>query len=159
MLARAREDRAAVPVALASALFAGATWLRPDPLPAVDHVERILGLAWSSGALTTAAALAAIGALFVSLPIARAPTAGLYLGVAFAVTFLGNFPVPVLGAGAGPVLGWYALAALGSGWRRSNHEATIDHEHRHGEGSEARSSSHVEVAGPRGGASGDAGGG
>lgn len=161
LLARAREDRAARPVALASVLLAGAAWLRRDPLPAVDHVERILGLAWSSGALTTAAALAAIVALFVSLPfpLPFVRAAGLYLGAAFAVTFLGNFPVPVLGAGAGPVLGWYALAALGSGWRRSNHEATIDHEHRHDEGSEAEAQVHVAVAGARGGTSGDAGGG
>ncbi|WPB75782.1 hypothetical protein KYC5002_43170 [Archangium violaceum] len=28
------------------------------------------------------------------------------------MTFLGNFPVSVMGAGAGPVLGWYAMVAM-----------------------------------------------
>jgi hypothetical protein len=34
-----------------------------------------------------------------------------YLLAAVAATFCGNYPVPVMGAGAGPVLGWYAMAA------------------------------------------------
>lgn len=36
----------------------------------------------------------------------------LYLLASFIVTFIGNFPVPVFGAGAGPVLGWYALLGI-----------------------------------------------
>jgi hypothetical protein len=35
-----------------------------------------------------------------------------YLLASFVVTFVGNFPVPVFGAGAGPVLGWYALLSV-----------------------------------------------
>jgi len=104
------------------------TWLRPDPLSAVPHVERILHLASAQGLPWLLAALMAVGWLLVPLvhgsvwlhrarsesaPVAMA--LALYLGATFAVTELGNFPVPVLGAGAGPVLGWYfALAILRS---------------------------------------------
>jgi hypothetical protein len=101
------------------------TWLRPDPLGAVPHVERILHLASSQGLPWLLAALMAVGWLLVpvvhgsvwlhkarseSAPVATA--LALYLGATFAVTELGNFPVPVLGAGAGPVLGWYSALAI-----------------------------------------------
>ena len=35
-----------------------------------------------------------------------------YLIAQFAVTEIGFFPVPVLGAGASPVIGWYLMAGL-----------------------------------------------
>jgi hypothetical protein len=35
-----------------------------------------------------------------------------YFLASFVVPFVGNFPVPVFGAGAGPVLGWYALLSV-----------------------------------------------
>ncbi|KFE71753.1 hypothetical protein DB31_0014 [Hyalangium minutum] len=37
---------------------------------------------------------------------------GAYFGGALAATELGNFPVPVLGAGAGHVLGWYSALGI-----------------------------------------------
>ncbi len=95
------------------------TWMRPDPLLPVDHVERILSLAASLGPLPAMAAWLALALLF--LPMARAcrqpAEEGRALGLAFclyliaqiAITFAGHFPVPVMGAGAGPVLGWYAV--------------------------------------------------
>jgi hypothetical protein len=36
----------------------------------------------------------------------------LYLMALVGMTFFGNFPVPVMGAGAGPVLGWCAIVAV-----------------------------------------------
>lgn len=110
------ERRVGLPLAVGFWALAAATWHRRDPLPAVDHVERSLVLASSGGVFwITAAALAAIALL---LPLAAAVcrradslalAVVLYLSATFIVTCVGNFPVPVFGAGAGPVLGWYAL--------------------------------------------------
>ncbi|MCY1081069.1 hypothetical protein [Archangium lansingense] len=103
-------------------LLAAASWTRADPLLAVDHVERVLVLASSRGALWILAAGVAGGLLFLPLLLAlgRPSTAPagwglgftLYFATTLGVTFLGNFPVPVMGAGAGPVLGWYAMVAM-----------------------------------------------
>lgn len=80
--------RIGVPVAAVLLAIAAATWSRPDPLPPLDHVERILVLTASRGAPWL------LGAALANRVMA---------------TFFGNFPVPVFGAGAGPILGWYAL--------------------------------------------------
>jgi hypothetical protein len=100
-------------------------WGRADPLSAVPHVERILHLAAAQGVLWLLVALVALGGLF--LPMAHgvaglrstrsetgamAVSLGAYFGAALAVTELGNFPVPVLGAGAGHVLGWYSALGI-----------------------------------------------
>lgn len=102
-----------------SAIFA---WLRPDPLPAVDHVERILNLAWTQGVPIYFVAMLSV--LLLHYPFFRAaralgeqkPLALSYLGYVFAsflVTQLGNFPVPVIGAGIATVLGWlFALVFI-----------------------------------------------
>ncbi|WP_224371240.1 hypothetical protein [Hyalangium versicolor] len=92
---------------------------------AVPHVERILHLAADAGALWLVATLLAAAALLVpavhhavqlfSRKSEAAPlvaTLAVYFGLTFVVTELGAFPVPVLGAGAGPVLGWYSLLGL-----------------------------------------------
>ncbi|WP_394840876.1 hypothetical protein LZC95_27850 [Pendulispora brunnea] len=100
------------------ALVAG-TWMRADPLSPVDHVERILVLAVSDGPLLAGAAVLALGVLFLPMvqALKHANTEYRWLGMAFglyfageiAMTFVGNFPVPIMGAGAGAVLGWYAM--------------------------------------------------
>lgn len=107
-------------------------WLQPDPLPAVPHVERILQLAAS---LAPALGIAAVAALALLLLPAAPGTARwktsdgpgtplatslfVYIAATLCVPMLGNFPVPVMGAGAGPVLGWYmATGILGAPRRR-----------------------------------------
>lgn len=94
---------------LLTALAAGA-WLRDDPLQPVPYVEGILDLAWQSGPAWLAAALLALAV--ACLPLARRPAAVGYLAAATLCTFGGAFPVPLLGAGAAPVLGWYGLLVL-----------------------------------------------
>jgi cell division protein FtsW (lipid II flippase) len=100
-------------------LVAIAAWLRPDPLPALPHVERVLALAVGRGPVWTTVAVLSVAALFA--PVLAAwrgggrgrlvgAIAALYLAGQLGATFVGNYPVPVLGAGAGPVLGWWALA-------------------------------------------------
>ncbi|WP_050726882.1 hypothetical protein [Vulgatibacter incomptus] len=105
-------------LALALGVLAGATWLRDDPLPAVEHVERILILAYLNGPLwVTAVVLAGAALLLPLVTSARMSSAAVqatlsYIVASFVVAFVGSFPVPVFGAGAGPVLGWYALLTL-----------------------------------------------
>ncbi|MFT3916004.1 MAG: hypothetical protein QM704_18500 [Anaeromyxobacteraceae bacterium] len=94
---------------LLTGLAAGA-WLRDDPLQPVAHVEGILDLAWQAGPAWLGAALLALALAF--LPLARRPAALGYLAAATLCTFGGAFPVPLLGAGAAHVLGWYGLLAL-----------------------------------------------
>jgi len=98
-------------------------WSRPDPLPPVEHVERILRLGFAQGLLSSFACLLAV--LCVLLPIlwlrfqsskpklrVLSLSYFVYLFVSFAVTEIGNFPVPVIGAGATSVIGWYLMVVL-----------------------------------------------
>jgi hypothetical protein len=107
--------RVAVPVLTALAV---ASWLRPDPLEPLEHVEGILGLTMARGPAWIAATAIAGALLFAPFALAsrdasRVPAAlALYLAAAFAVTGFGHFPVPVFGASAAPVLGWYGLVAI-----------------------------------------------
>ncbi|MFP2931432.1 hypothetical protein ACLESO_40855 [Pyxidicoccus sp. 3LG] len=113
---------ARVAVGAVLVILAGCAWLRVDPLAPVEHVERILLLAFSLGLPWAGAALVAGSLLLLPmLLVARSPgaeNAGLAMGLALyfctaiGVTFIGNFPVPVMGAGVGPVLGWYAALAV-----------------------------------------------
>lgn len=104
---------------------AALAWGRADPLGAVPHVERILHLAADRGVLWLLAALVALGGLFLPMvsgvvggrsrrseDAAMAVSLAASFGTTLAVTELGNFPVPVLGAGAGHVLGWYCVLSI-----------------------------------------------
>ncbi|RKH07883.1 hypothetical protein [Corallococcus carmarthensis] len=102
-----------------------ASWLQPDPLAAVPHVERIVHLATSLSPALGVAGVVALALLLVpaALGTARgrareghggALSASLvvYIAATLGVTALGNFPVPVMGAGAGPILGWYMATGI-----------------------------------------------
>jgi cell division protein FtsW (lipid II flippase) len=100
----------------------GLSWLRVDPLAPVPHVEGIVGLAAELGTGWGVAAVASLLLLPVPFLAARVPgdgRAGLALGTYVAVTILapalGHFPVPVLGQGASPIIGYFA--AIGLLWR------------------------------------------
>ncbi|OJT21907.1 hypothetical protein BO221_24440 [Archangium sp. Cb G35] len=99
--------------------------MRFDSLEAVPHVERIIHLAAARGVPCLLAALVALGLLLlpmvhgaVGLRTARSDSAllagalGAYWLGTLAVTEWGNYPVPVMGAGAGPVLGWYCTLGI-----------------------------------------------
>lgn len=111
-----RVARALVFVAIAAS--AVAAWQRPDPLEPVLHVEGVFALAARAGPLAFAASVcAAIGPSGALLWHAtRDRDAGLlavavYYAVILVHAPLVVTPVPLLGFGAGPVLG-YALMAL-----------------------------------------------
>lgn len=93
---------------------------RPDPLDALPHVEGIVGLAASAGAAWLISAVLAL----VLLPIpfiadaAKRRERGLesvalaaYFGIVCIASFLEPYPVPLLGYGLSPILGYFA--ALG----------------------------------------------
>lgn len=107
-------------ITVSLAVMAAVTWLRPDPLVAVPHVEQILSLIAARSTLHSALAITlAVMALAAPWLIGRLPgmqrmalSFSLYFATQMAVTFAGNFPVPLFGAGAGPVLGYLLFAML-----------------------------------------------
>jgi len=109
-----------------------AAWLRPDPLAPVPEVEGIFRLAWMlsppatllAGAVLGAATLTPVLAMRRDQAIPR--TASMALIVYFLLSALsptlGAFPVPLVGMGMSPILGFWLgaglLAAVASGrWR------------------------------------------
>ncbi|MDD9944382.1 MAG: hypothetical protein OXU20_25280 [Myxococcales bacterium] len=107
-------------VSLAVTVMCLGTWARDVALPAVPHVEGILQLVAACGVPWVA--LAGVAGLIVLMPFTarmRAPARFARTGVLlllllgeFVGALLGAYPVPLLGAGAGHVLGWYALYAV-----------------------------------------------
>ncbi|CAN5205503.1 FtsW/RodA/SpoVE family cell cycle protein [soil metagenome] len=105
-------------MALAATVWAAT---RPDDLPAVAHVERVVVEAFKASPLIgIAAALAMIAVPGLIVWRARSATpddaatifglAGLWLGLT-AAAVIANYPAPVVGYGASSALGW--LASLG----------------------------------------------
>ena len=94
-------------------VIAGLSWLRRDPLAPAPHVEEIVGLAgtfWPGGAVVAIAAL-----LLLPLPflVARRDAGwrtrlalGAYVSVTCLAPFVGSFPVPVIGYGISPIVGY-----------------------------------------------------
>ena len=106
--------------------LAGLSWLRRDPLAPVPHVEGIVGLAMGQGTGWGAAAVASLLLLPVPFFAARGQGGvrlGLALGAYVAVTILApafaHVPVPVLGQGASPIIGYFAAIGLLMRFQRS----------------------------------------
>lgn len=109
---------ARVAILAALTVLAASCWWRPDPLAPVPHVEGVLHLAVSHGVVTGAAAIAAavLPAITLAWLAWRASSFALlacavYFAALVALAPLQVTPVPLLGFGAGPVLGYTALAA------------------------------------------------
>jgi cell division protein FtsW (lipid II flippase) len=92
---------------------------RPDPLEAVPHVEGIVSLAASSGAAWLATAIVALLLLPLPFVVESVKHRGHYEGLGLAAyfftvcvaSFVAPFPVPILGYGLSPNLGYFV--ALG----------------------------------------------
>jgi len=98
-------------------------WLRPDPLPAVEYVEGVIGMA---ARISPGLAIVCVGALAILLVpyiwVSRRARAqsdadlGIALAAYFAATLLcsafRNFPVPIMGYGASPIIGYF----IAIGW-------------------------------------------
>jgi cell division protein FtsW (lipid II flippase) len=118
LIGKAQRARAAWVAALVIALLAAWTWMRLDPLPPVPHVEGIVGLARQSGPAWLIASLAALAVLplpfFVS-PLsshsAVARALGANLCICILASLFGHFPVPLLGFGLSPIVGYFIAVA------------------------------------------------
>jgi cell division protein FtsW (lipid II flippase) len=115
--------------ALVLALSLG-SFIRRDPLPPVAHVEEIFAVVASRGAGPSA--MATVALLLLTVPFFAAwqrhrHPVPLALGVYIAMTLLapawGTFPVPVMGYGASPILGYFL--ALTVGLRRPSRLETV----------------------------------
>jgi cell division protein FtsW (lipid II flippase) len=111
--------RAAWVAALVIAALAGWTWTQRDPLSPVPCVEGIIGLARQSGPVWLVASIAALAIL--PLPFFIGPSGshsafvralGVYLCVCILAPLFGDFPVPLVGFGLSPIVGYFV--ALGS---------------------------------------------
>jgi cell division protein FtsW (lipid II flippase) len=103
--------------------LASATWFRADPLKAVPHVEGIVGLAVRFAPVIAVAAILSLmlmllpfAVIWKRFPNSETSAAALALGLYFLgillATFSGRFPVPLLGYGVSPILGYYAALTL-----------------------------------------------
>src|SRR5262249_16936765 len=104
---------AAAPAALVCAAW---SWMRPDPLLPVRHVEGIVGLAAQNGVLWLLASLASLALLPCPFLLSRgrdgrASPQALALGLYFVLNVIapcfGPFPVPLLGYGVSPIAGYF----------------------------------------------------
>ena len=100
-------------------------WQIPDPLTPVRHVEGVFSLAAEVSPLALGAALASatlpVAALIWAAWLTRSSgtfAVAVYYAALFAQAPLQVTPVPLLGFGAGPILGYFLVA--GMVWRASN---------------------------------------
>ena len=116
-----KQQRAGAAWAAASVIAALAawTWTRVDPLPPVPYVEGIIGLARQNGPVWLVASIAALAVL--PLPFFIGPSGshsafvralGVYWCVCILAPLFGHFPVPLVGFGLSPIVGYFV--ALGS---------------------------------------------
>lgn len=107
------------PARLLATLVAALTWLRPDPLQPVPEVEGIVELARSvslaSAILSVASLAAATLAPLAAPPVLRRPALALsiYFVTCALMPLAGAFPVPLVGMGMSPIIGfWLGIGAL-----------------------------------------------
>ena len=97
-----------------SVLFIVLSWIRLDHLPPVNYVERILVMVADMGWIwfvSGVISLAILPAPFLLLPPKNAVSVSRYIGCYYIVillsTLFGNFPVPLMGYGISPIVGYY----------------------------------------------------
>lgn len=102
-------------VVTASAL----AWMAPDPLNPVPYVEGVFSLAgshslWAFAICILAAAIPVLVLAWLDLRAGRTGTLGVsvYFACLFLLAPLQVTPVPLLGLGAGPVIGYFVMASL-----------------------------------------------
>ncbi|MDP3276881.1 MAG: hypothetical protein Q8Q09_16895 [Deltaproteobacteria bacterium] len=120
--------RFARPIGLAASAtllaLALATWQRTDPLAPVAHVERIVALAVQSGPpwalLMASTALALWAAAVHQARETTDPTAPRWVTLSvlswLALPSLTVAPMPLFGAGAGPMFGWFSTLSVLTLW-------------------------------------------
>jgi cell division protein FtsW (lipid II flippase) len=121
--------------AAATVLAVAAACLRPDPLAPVPEVEGIVALAWTWSPVVAAVAVALLAATALfplrlagrSRPFTPALALAACCGVQALAPALGPFPVPLLGIGMSPILGfWLGAGALAAAHRSIPPERAAD---------------------------------
>ncbi len=109
-------------VTLAFAALATAwAFSQPDPLQPVAHVEGVFALALGHSLFAGAAVIASAAALVVGLHVNSSggrtwlSAVAVYYAVLFACSVAGLTPAPLIGYGAGPLLGFGLMVAAASG--------------------------------------------
>lgn len=89
------------------------SWIFLDTLPPVTYVEEILALVMDMGLIWSI--LGILSLILIPLPFFLFPMPnrkvvsrclGLYFAIVIITTFFGNFPVPVMGYGISPIIGY-----------------------------------------------------
>jgi cell division protein FtsW (lipid II flippase) len=115
--------RWALGVVAIGAVCAGWALSRPDPLPAVGHVELVVRKSLEASPTLGALALVALIAVPMAALWPRRTPATLALAATWAgfvlANLIANYPAPVIGAGASPVLGWLLSIGLAAGATRA----------------------------------------
>ncbi|MEO5823991.1 MAG: hypothetical protein ABIT71_26085 [Vicinamibacteraceae bacterium] len=99
-------------------LIAAWAFSRPDPLEPVPYVEGVFALTLAHSLAAGLAAVAGAVALIVGLALWSSPAArwlsavAAYYAVLFACSVAGLTPAPLIGYGAGPVLGFGLMVAV-----------------------------------------------
>ncbi|MBK7047981.1 MAG: hypothetical protein IPH48_16060 [bacterium] len=112
------------PVSIAALAFAalatGWALSQPDPLQPVAHVEGVFALALGHSLFAGAAVIASAAALVVGLHVNSSggrtwlSVVAVYYAVLFACSVAGLTPAPLIGYGAGPLLGFGLMVAAAS---------------------------------------------
>lgn len=109
-------SRVSVAVLIVCAAMA---FVRHDPLPPVAHVEGMFALAASRGAVWAVMAFLALALLPMPFVFAEWRAMGVYVVMTLLAPLWGVFPVPVLGYGASPILGYFVALAIGARARKA----------------------------------------
>ena len=120
-VARSPSRSPAFIIALAFTAVATAwAFSQPDPLQPIPHVEGVFALALGhslfAGALVIASAVALVAGLYVNSSGGRTwpSVVAVYYAVLFACSVAGLTPAPLIGYGAGPLLGFGLMVATAS---------------------------------------------
>lgn len=117
-----RNGYVAIFLIIALIIVTAKTWTQHDPLIPVPEVESIFSLIKAAGSVDTTMAI--VAGLLLASPLLSSTLLKdenkrpfhvammVYSVLLFVTPLLGNFPVPVFGAGISPVIGWYAALAL-----------------------------------------------
>ncbi|MFQ3544438.1 hypothetical protein Q7A53_10135 [Halobacillus rhizosphaerae] len=93
-----------------TAVFVILSWIFLDDLAPVPYVERIIFLVGDMGEFWLVAGIVSLILLFIPFVIRRnmiSYSLGVYFLMTIIVTFMGNFPVPIMGYGTSPIIGYF----------------------------------------------------
>lgn len=100
--------------AVALILFIAYSWINIDNLPPVAYVENIIQLVGSMGLIWSALGISSLLLLplpFILFPPRNSKAVSICLGIYFsfvlASTQFGNFPIPLMGYGISPIIGYF----------------------------------------------------